>query len=84
MRSVSVLCACLLTACSTQAVRCDRHLTPINVPERPVAEAPARGQPGRANAQIRGVTQSGGTPRTKSHAQPAAPTRPASGPERSP
>ena len=30
-------------ACSTQTVRCDRHLTPINVPSAPVAEAPAPG-----------------------------------------
>lgn len=42
MRSVFVACVCLLTACSTQAVRCDRHLTPINVPQRPVADALAQ------------------------------------------
>lgn len=39
MRLLFVVCVCLLTACSTQAVRCDRHLTPINVPRRPIAGA---------------------------------------------
>lgn len=62
MRSVAALCACLLTACSTQAVRCERHLTPINVPERPNADlAPSHSK--EASAQVLGATESHDTRR---------------------
>lgn len=58
MRWVFVACACLLTACSTQAVRCDRHLTPINVPQRPVAGALApRAKSNDASSQSGGAVQ---------------------------
>lgn len=69
MRSVSVLCACLLTACSTQAVRCERHLTPINIPKRPIANALAPGQPEASSAAERGARRSDGTPRPTAPAQ---------------
>jgi hypothetical protein len=39
-------CLCLmLAACSSHAVRCDRHLQPINPPGRPIAskQVPAAG-----------------------------------------
>lgn len=40
MRVIAAACVSLLTACSsTHSVRCDRHLTPINVPRRPLADA---------------------------------------------
>ena len=84
MRSVFVLCASLLTACSTQAVRCERHLTPVNVLERPIAGARAPGEPGKTKAEIRSATQSGGTPRATAHAESVAPKQPAPGPEGSP
>lgn len=48
MRSALILFACLLTACSTQAVRCERHLTPINVLERPTADV----APGHSEASV--------------------------------
>jgi len=54
MRSAWVLCAWLLTACSTQTVHCERHLTPINVPPRPVAGAPAHPHAKVASAQSGG------------------------------
>ena len=77
MRAVFVVCVCLLTACSTQIVRCERHLTPINIPKRPIASALAPGQPEGSNAQVRGARKSDGTPRTKAAAQSVAPKRPA-------
>lgn len=33
MRALVMMSLWLLAACTTQAVRCDRHLTPINVPQ---------------------------------------------------
>jgi len=62
MRFAFVACVCLLTACSTQAVRCDRHLTPINVPQRPLAGIGAAGpplDPRRANAPAQSERRSG-------------------------
>jgi hypothetical protein len=52
MRSLFVVCVCLLTACSTQAVRCDRHLSPINVPQRPIADALAPAGKSNDTSQI--------------------------------
>ena len=83
MRSTFVLCACLLTACSTQAVRCERHLTPINVPQRPFADAPASSRPGNADAHIPSAPQAGRRVRATGEADPVAP-KPAPGPESSP
>jgi hypothetical protein len=60
MRCVFVLCASLLTACSTQVVRCERHLTPINVLEHPIAGAPAADL-GKANTETDSATHPGGT-----------------------
>lgn len=58
MRSVFIACLCFLTACSTQAVRCDRHLTPINVPRRPVAGARApRAESNDASPEIGAAAQ---------------------------
>jgi hypothetical protein len=62
MRSVLVLCVSLLTACSTQAVRCERHLTPINVPRRPVAD-PFADQSKEVSGERRDATASHGTRR---------------------
>ena len=84
MRSVFVLGTCLLTACSTQAVRCERHLTPINVLERAITGAPAPGGPGKRKTEIRSATQSDGTPRATANAESVAPKQPAPGPEGSP
>jgi hypothetical protein len=39
MRPLILACLCLLAGCSTQTVRCDQHLTAINVPSRPLASA---------------------------------------------
>jgi len=62
MRSAVIVCVCLLTACSTQSVRCDRHLTPINVPQRPIAGSGAAGpshERRQANAVAPSVRRSG-------------------------
>jgi len=80
MRAVSVVCACLLTACSTQTVRCERHLAPINIPKQPVADAPAPGQAGGVSTNTRGGRKSDAMPETKAGAgsavskEPTAPT----------
>lgn len=72
MRSVAVLSACLLAACSTQAVRCERHLTPINVFERPVAGlAPNHSK--EESAQILGTTGSHDTRRMNAERQAREP-----------
>lgn len=86
MRAVFAVCVCLLTACSTESVRCERHLTPINIPKRPIANALAPGQPEGSNAQVRGARKSDGTPRTKTAAESGAPKgpAPAAGAQRSP
>ena len=66
MRSAVIVCVCLLTACSTQSVRCDRHLTPINVPQRPIAGIGAAGPPHdtrQANAVAPSVRRSGAASR---------------------
>lgn len=67
MRTVTVVCACLLTACSTQAVRCERHLTPINVPKRPIGEiiAPPQAQVASARSKKGGAIESDGAERPK-------------------
>ena len=81
MRSVSVLCACLLTACSTQAVRCERHLTPINIPQRPTADL-VPSDPKEARTPIRGATESHDTRRMNADrhsGQPKHPTLAADG-----
>ena len=57
MKSVLVLCAFFLTACSTQAVRCERHLTPINVPRRPVMDAIVPNQSKEVNGDMRGTAE---------------------------
>lgn len=75
MRSASVLFACLLTACSTQAVRCDRHLTPINVLERPIADLAPRHSK-EASTPIRGATQSYGSRRMNADRPSADPKHP--------
>jgi hypothetical protein len=63
MRSVLVLCVCLLTACSTPAVKCERHLTPINVPERSIADALAlAGKANDASSPIGTAAQPHGAP----------------------
>jgi hypothetical protein len=77
MRAEFVVCVFLLTACSTQIVRCERHLTPINIPKRPIANALAPGQPERSSARTHSAPKSGGTPRTKVAAEPGAPNKPA-------
>ena len=77
MRAVFVVCLCLLTACSTESLRCERHLTPINIPKRPIANALAPGHTEGSNVQIRGARKSDGTPRTKAGAQSVAPQPPA-------
>ncbi len=86
MRAVFVVCVCLLTACSTESVRCERHLTPINIPKRPIANTLAPGQPEESNAQVRGARKSDGTPRAKAAAESGAPKgpAPAAGAQRSP
>lgn len=61
MRSVLLMGACLLAACSTQTVRCGRHLTPINVP-RPIAGA-ASSHPKTSSAGI-GAGAKGSPPAT--------------------
>ena len=45
MRVSILVSICLLTACSSQAVRCDRHLTPINPQQKLSGDPPmaARG-----------------------------------------
>jgi hypothetical protein len=65
MRPFIVACVCLLTGCSTQSVRCDRHLTAINVPSRPIAGASA---PASAAKRSSVADESG---KQKSAAQPA-------------
>ena len=80
MRVVFVVCVCLLTACSTETVRCERHLTPINIPKRPIANALPPGQPEGSRTQARGVRRSDGAPRTKAGAQSVSPQRPAVAP----
>jgi len=57
MRFAWVFFASLLTACSTQAVRCERHLTPINVLKRPIASL-APQHSGEASTPNRGTTAS--------------------------
>lgn len=71
MRPLIVACVCLLTGCSTESVRCDRHLTAINVPSRTLAGVSA---PARAAKQ---ASVAGGSGKKKSPAQPA----PAADPE---
>lgn len=78
VRSVFVLCAFLLTACSTHAVRCERHLTPINVPKRPIGLAVAPSDGKDASARIGAVKSSQGAQRAKAndasgHAKQPAP-----------
>ena len=74
MRSLAVLSACLLTACSTQAVRCERHLTPINVLERSIADrAPSHSK--EASAQVLGATGSHDTRRMNADRQSREPKR---------
>ena len=80
MRAMFLLCACVLTACSTQTVRCERHLTPINVPRHPLTNALAPSQPEGSRAPLPSTTQSGGTPRTKAAAESVAPKRPGPAP----
>ena len=80
MRALFVVCVCLLTACSTQTVRCERHLTPINIPKRPIASALAPGQPEGSSGQARAVRRSDGTPRATAAAQSVSPKRPALAP----
>ena len=80
MRAVFVLCICLLTACSTETVRCERHLTPINIPKRPIANALAPGQPEGSTTPARGARKSDGTPRATAAAQSVPPKRPALAP----
>ena len=63
MRSVWVICVCLLTACSTDPVRCERHLTAINVPQRPTADALAPDRAKEASARNPGAAESRGTSR---------------------
>lgn len=40
---VALWVAAVLSGCSSEAVRCDRHLTPINVPRSSAAEPGTRG-----------------------------------------
>ena len=56
MRPLIVACVCLLTGCSRETVRCDRHLTAINVPNRSFAEASA---PASAAKRSGGADESG-------------------------
>jgi hypothetical protein len=89
MRSVFVACVCLLTACSTQAVRCDRHLTPINVPQRPIADALApRAKSNDASSQIGTAAQPHGARQANAPGQSdrndRAVSRPAAASEGSP
>jgi len=79
MRAVAVVCACLLTACSTQAVRCERHLIPINIPRQPIADAPAPGQPEGASANARSASKpAAAMPENRTGAESAARKHPAS------
>ena len=41
MRALLVISMGLLAACSSQAVRCDSHLTRINPPQKLLGDAPA-------------------------------------------
>jgi hypothetical protein len=76
MRFVSVMCACLLTACSTQTVRCERHLTPINVPRRPISDALAPTQAKEASAEIHGTTKPERTQRATADGESGEPKHP--------
>ena len=75
MRSVFVLCACLLTACSTQSLRCARHLTPINRLQRPSARMSAPHQVEDA-AAISGAMDSQGKQPMSGGRVPAQPKHP--------
>ena len=83
MRVVFVMCVCLLTGCSAQTVRCERHLTPINIPKPPIANALAPGQPEGSSTRARGAGRSDGAPRPTAGAQSVAPKGPALAPARS-
>ena len=73
MRFMLVLCAFFLTACSTQAVRCDRHLTPINVPRRPVADAVVPHQSKEVSGKMRGTAEARVTRRMNADRKPGEP-----------
>jgi hypothetical protein len=77
MRAVLVMCACLLAACSTESVRCERHLTPINPSRRPIADAPSPGHPEGSSARSPVASQPSGTPRTKAAAKSVSVRSPA-------
>jgi len=65
MRSVWFICACLLTACSTDPVHCERHMTAINVPQRPTADALAPDRSKASSARSSGAPESRVTSRVK-------------------
>ena len=77
MRAVLVMCACLLAACSTQILRCERHLTPINPSRRPIADAPLPGHPQGSSTRGPAVSQPSGTPRAKADPQSVSARSPA-------
>lgn len=69
MRVTLVLLISLLTACSSEALRCEKHLTPINPPQKLLGDASrVRAVPLEKTAKKVEVQNSSG----KSQAQPPA------------